>query len=190
MQPAPPCKPIRNNRLAVKGNHVVTSTAEVSMSRLLHGRCNLLPYITFLLVVSACVHIQLANPHQALASSVQDNGEARSFFIEQSSSSAPSSLNRSWYGTSASFSSAISLSSHYHDGNNVGIEVTSSCKVNGSFSAQLFREGTFIASATLKRNGFSKAEWLNVGPGIYNLRFGKANDGTTVHCSDIAFFSW
>lgn len=98
--------------------------------------------------------------------------------------------DRSWYGDSASFSSSYSLKERYYDGSSVGIEVTSKCAVDGSFNVSLYRNGTFVAAATLKRNGFSRAEWLNVGPGGYSFRFTKSADGAIIHCTDIALFSW
>ena len=100
------------------------------------------------------------------------------------------STERSWYGDSFSFSRSYSTSSHYYDGSSVGIEVTASCPSKGSFSVMLYRNGSFISSATLNRNGFSRAEWKNVGPGSYSFTFSKSNDGTIVKCSDVAMFSW
>lgn len=98
--------------------------------------------------------------------------------------------DRSWYGESASFSLSHMMDEHYYDGSSVGIEVTASCPVDGSFTVSLYRSGVLIASASLNRNRFSRAEWLNVGPGRYSFRFSKSNDGATVRCSDIALFSW
>lgn len=97
---------------------------------------------------------------------------------------------RSWYGGMISFSTQGSTNQHYYDGNNVGIEVSASCQVSGTFTVSLYRNGIFISSASLRRNGFSRAEWNNVGPGSYRFIFSKSNDGATVTCSDIAMFSW
>lgn len=42
----------------------------------------------------------------------------------------------------------------------------------------------------MKRNGFSHAEWTNVGSGNYYFRFVKSHDGIYVVSNDVAMFSW
>lgn len=97
---------------------------------------------------------------------------------------------RSWYGTSFSFTAKHYSSTHYFDGNNVGIEMNCSAPRSGSFSVHLYRGGSLVGTAQLNRNGFAKADWTNVGPGNYTFHFIKANDGTTVSCSNVAMYSW
>lgn len=97
---------------------------------------------------------------------------------------------RSWFGGSLSLVSHQTLSSRYFDGNNVGIEMTASCPVDGMFSVSLLRSGSLVGSATFKRNGFTKATWEGVGPGYYQFSFSKANDGAWVTSGDVAMYSW
>lgn len=98
--------------------------------------------------------------------------------------------DRSWYGGRVSFSINASTNIRYFDGNSVGIEVQASCPTPGSFTVSLYRGNALISTASLKRNGFSRAEWRNVGPGSYRFVFRKSPDGSTVACSNVAMFSW
>lgn len=99
-------------------------------------------------------------------------------------------VDRSWYGEEIAFSVTARTALRYFDGSSVGIEVFASCPVAGSFTVQLYRGNTYVGIAYLNRNGFSRAEWTNIGSGSYRFVFSKSLDGSTVTCSDVAMFSW
>lgn len=105
----------------------------------------------------------------------------------------------SWYGSELQFVTELAGTPRWYDGNSIGIEMTCSAITEGQldthFSVELWRgentsNGTYIGSAALWRNGFSRAEWTNVGSGQYFFRFVKANDGIWVTSNDVAMFSW
>lgn len=102
---------------------------------------------------------------------------------------------RSWFGSTLSFASSYTLPAHVYDGNNVGIEMTASCPVGGTFTVSLYRKSTtgslgFLGEATFKRNGFTKATWEDVGPGTYVFSCSKSSDGAIVSSDDVAMYSW
>lgn len=141
------------------------------------------------LMIAWIMAMVLFAPHVALASERGDTSRDAVVYTEVSD--VPCRVEeRSWYGSKFSFSTFYETSSHRFDGNSVGIEVTSSCPVSGNYYVQLYRGGSYIGRASLKRKGFSRAEWSNVGPGYYKFRFSKSNDGAIVSCSNVAMFSW
>ena len=133
--------------------------------------------------------ICLATPQTASATTVPES----MVFATVSHDEGPirsRSFARSWFGDSLSLVSRQTSSSRYFDGNNVGIELTASCPVDGTFTVSLLRSGSLIGSATFKRNGFTKATWEGIGPGHYQFTFSKANDGARVTSNDVAMYSW
>lgn len=83
-----------------------------------------------------------------------------------------------------------SLNAEHFSGQNMGVELTAQSPSSGTFTVKLYRGASYIGSATLKRNGCSRAEWTNVGPGIYRFVFSKPNDGKVVTCTGVRTFSW
>ncbi|HIY51439.1 MAG TPA: hypothetical protein IAA43_05830 [Candidatus Olsenella avicola] len=109
--------------------------------------------------------------------------------------SADTVMPRSWFGSSLSLSSSYTLPAHVYDGNNVGIEMTASCPVDGTFTVSLYRSSAtgamaFLGETTFKRNGFTKATWEGVGPGTYVFSCNKSFDGAIVRSNDVAMYSW
>lgn len=100
----------------------------------------------------------------------------------------------SWYGETLRLTDTHSFQRLYFDGASVGIEMTASCPVDGSFTVSLYRHvsGTaqLVGSASFKRNGFTKATWEGVGPGFYQFVCQKPADRQVVTSSDVAMYSW
>jgi len=103
-------------------------------------------------------------------------------------------MPRAWFGSTMVLYTTYETSTHYYDGNNVGIEMTCSSNASGTFNVTLMRiEGNSSASlgtAKFKRNGFTKATWEGVGPGAYYFVMSKPTDGRRVTSSDVAMYSW
>ncbi len=89
-----------------------------------------------------------------------------------------------------SFSTRYRLGTRYFNGWNVGIELAASCRKGQLFTIKLYRNGSFVGSALVRRNGFSRVIWTNVGSGYYSCLFIKSYDGAAVSCSNVALFSW
>ena len=97
---------------------------------------------------------------------------------------------RSWYSDSFVLDGSYSSERHYYDGNSLGIELTSSCDVSdATFEVSLVRNKTSLGTATLRVNRFVRAEWPNVGSGLYHFEY-KASAGKPIVCSNVAMFSW
>lgn len=97
---------------------------------------------------------------------------------------------RSWYSTTFTLNWSYSTGQQFYDGSSVGIELTSSCDVSdATFEVSLVRNKTSLGTATLRVNRFVRAEWPNVGSGLYHFEF-KASAGKPIVCSNVAMFSW
>lgn len=92
--------------------------------------------------------------------------------------------------TSFALLTSKSLTAEHFSGQNMGVELTAQSPSSGTFTVKLYRGTSYIGSATLKRNGYSRAEWTNVGPGVYRFVFSKTNDGKVVTCTGVRTFSW
>lgn len=87
----------------------------------------------------------------------------------------------------------------YYSGNTVGISMTASSSGSGSacdnyFSVELHRShwpfNDYVGSAGFKRDGYSSAEWNNVGPGDYYFVFVKCNDAKTITSNNVKMYSY
>lgn len=101
---------------------------------------------------------------------------------------------RSWYGSTMVLLSQAQTEPKTYDGNSIGIEMTCSSTVPGTFVVSLYRVGStsaqFVGSADFKRQGFTKATWNGVGSGRYYFLFIKPNDGYLVISNHVATYSW
>ena len=101
---------------------------------------------------------------------------------------------RAWFGTSMVLYTTYATSSHYFDGNSVGIEMTCASVGGGTFNVTLRRvqgnSSVSIGTAAFRRNVFTKATWEGVGAGTYFFVMSKPTDGTRVTSSDVAMYSW
>lgn len=102
---------------------------------------------------------------------------------------------RSWYGGSIQLFATQSTGWNYYDGDSVGIEMTCSSTLDGTFTVELRRKSDenhyeSLGKASFNRNGFTKATWEGVGSGTYCFVLEKPTDGVVVNCSDIAMYSW
>ncbi len=131
-------------------------------------------------------------PHVALANVVDSTGVAANVSYSRTNPVVP--ISRSWYGDSLNLLSTQTFQDRYFDGRNVGIEMTASCPIDGSFTVSLFRisngRASLVGSASFKRNGFTKATWENVGSGTYRFLCKKTLDGKRVTSTDVAIYSW
>lgn len=99
----------------------------------------------------------------------------------------------SWYGEPFSIVSGTKKTAvRYFDGSSVGLEMTSSATIQGTFSVSLYREGgTLLGARQLKFNGFSKVTWSNVGSGRYFFSFTKTTaPSVKVTTSQLKMYSW
>lgn len=101
---------------------------------------------------------------------------------------------RSWYGSTMVLLSQAQTEPKTYDGSSIGIEMTCSSVVSGTFVVSLYRVGStsaqFVGSADFNRQGFTKATWNGVGAGRYYFTFTKPNDGNLVISYDVATYSW
>ena len=102
--------------------------------------------------------------------------------------------SRSWFGGTLTLVTEQTFVPHNFDGSNVGIEMTASCSVNGTFTVSLYRSSflgnSLVGTAAFKRNGFTKATWEGVGSGTYYFVCRKSADSKVVTSSDVAMYSW
>lgn len=105
-----------------------------------------------------------------------------------------------------SYSSTLTFSVKRHtgitrkySGNTVGISMTASSSGSGSacdnyFSVELHRAhwpfNDYVGSAGFKRDGYSSAEWNNVGPGDYYFVFVKCDDTKTITSGNVRMYSY
>ena len=142
-------------------------------------------------VIGLCLMIGIVGaPCTAYAGDAESGVVNAQVFSTPRDSSTNRIVDRSWYGDKMVFTNSASTPLRYFDGSSVGIEVSASCPVGGTFSVGLYRNDNLIGIASLNRNGFSRAEWTGVGAGSYYFVFSKAADGAKVTCSEIAMFSW
>ncbi len=131
-------------------------------------------------------------PRAALARGAVSADVVATVSYDGASTGAPSS--RSWYGDTLNLLNTQCFHDRYFDGNNVGIEMTASCPIDGTFTVSLLRvtngRAAFVGSASFKRNGFTKATWEGVGSGTYRFVCKKPSDGKRVTSSDVAIYSW
>lgn len=100
----------------------------------------------------------------------------------------------SWYGSTMNLVSTAFTASRYFDGSSLGIEMTCTSSMDGTFTVTLYKvangQNVSMGSAYFKRIGFTKATWQGVGSGTYFFGFSKTFDGTRVSSSDVKMYSW
>lgn len=159
--------------------------------RLSHNKPLLFVLLLMSVLAFELLTSQRVGAMESTADSAMENESAIETAIHLSSAdSPPSFVTQSWDGTSISFAISYRLSARYFDGYNIGIKLTASCPINGTFTISLYRNSSFVGSASVRRNGYSETVWTNVGPGCYSYYFSKSQDGATVLCSNIAMYSW
>lgn len=138
--------------------------------------------------VTSCL---LLWPNTALASDISDVDFTKAIVSYNKNESIQILSTNSWYSSSLYLNSRSTIGQRYFDGNHVGIEMTAQCANDGVFTVSLYRSnGSLIGSATFRRNGFTKATWLNVGSGNYFFVCENNYDGKTIFSSDVQTYSW
>lgn len=88
------------------------------------------------------------------------------------------------------FSRTHKTSAYRLTGKNVGIDIRCAGPKNGSMSITLYRNNVAIGTDTVKRNGFVRARWQNVGSGSYRFELRNGNDGQWITISSLKVYNW